>query len=97
MMSHKQTSRHWPEAETPPPLDQKYTPSPASSWRGWSLWLRALGVVVPALGGFTILCLTISDVNFQGWGLFVAFLLGTVGALLFRSWGAILVVPLALT
>lgn len=63
-------------------------------------WLKPLmrvsGVVVPLLGGFAILCLTISNIDFQGWGLLlVACLLGVAGALLFRSWWAQLVVPLA--
>lgn len=52
MISQKQKNIHWTEEETRPPLGQKQTSTPASSWQGWSLWLRILGVVVPLVGGF---------------------------------------------
>jgi hypothetical protein len=61
-------------------------------------WLKPLirvgGIIVSLLGGFAIVSLTISNVDFQG-VILVAFFLGGGCALLFRSWWAILVVPLA--
>jgi len=65
--------------------------------RSWMEPLLRVGAVVYALiGGFAIICLMQINMDFQGWGLLVAFLLGTACALLFRSWWAILAVPLAL-
>jgi len=61
-------------------------------------WLKPLmrvgGIVVPLIGGFAIMFLLISNPDLQ-WLMLVALLLGVVGALLFRSWWAILVVLLA--
>jgi len=72
-------------------------------------WLKppmrvVLGVVVPLIGGIAIACLFL--VTFQNdasysfgslGGYFGAFLLGLIGAVLLRSWWAILVVPITLT
>jgi hypothetical protein len=93
MISQQSNHRHWPEEETAPPLAQKQPSTPASSWRGWSRWLRVLGVVVPVVVG--LVCSFI-DLSFLlvVWFLF---LLGVVSAALFRSWWAVLVVPAALS
>lgn len=58
---------------------------------------RVLGVVLPLVGGFASIWVFVY-VLIDNWllGLFGALLLGAVGALLFRSWWAILIVPLAL-
>jgi hypothetical protein len=52
VLSQRQNNIHWPEEEKPPSLDQKQTVTSASSWRGWSLWLRILGGVVALGAGF---------------------------------------------
>jgi hypothetical protein len=54
MLSQKQNNMHWPEEETQPSLDQKLTATSDSSWRGWSLWLRVLGVVEALVGPFAL-------------------------------------------
>jgi hypothetical protein len=86
---------HWPEEETPPPLDQKHTATVASSWRGWSLWLRVLGVVVALVGPFALALLQTPDE--ASWYLFLLLvvLVGFVSAAILRSWWAILIIPVA--
>ena len=78
-------------------ISQKYNKkkksTPASSWRGWSLWLRVLGVVVPLV--VSLVCSFIDlSLLLVVW---LPFLLGVVSAALFRSWWAVLVVPTALS
>lgn len=90
MISQKPDNIRWPEEETPPPLKQKQTSIPASSWRTWSLWLRVLGVVVALVVGFALLTTPV----FLPLPVYL-FLVGVVSAGLLRSWGAILVVPVA--
>ena len=92
MISHEQNTIRRPEEETAPPLDQKQTSTPASSWRGWSLWLRVLGVVVPLVGGFA-LAFPINIPVIQGVYLLMPLLVGVVSAGLLRSWWAMLIVP----
>ena len=79
------------------PVVERQVPAGGEKKRTWlKPLMRVSGVVVSLLGGFAILCLMIGNLDFQGWGpLLVACLLGVVGALLFRSWWAQLVVPLA--
>ncbi len=78
------------------PAVERQVPAGSEKKRTWlKPLMRVSGVVVSLLGGFAILCLMIGNLDFQGWGLLVACLLGVVGALLFRSWWAQLVVPLA--
>ncbi len=100
MISQKQNNFHWPEVETPPSPYQKQTAPAASSWRGWSLWLRILGAVVALVGPFTwaLLFLTV----FQSLGLQVLqdllavpilLVVGIVSAGLIRSWWSLLIVP----
>ncbi len=81
------------------PAVKQQVPTEGEKKRTWlKPLMRGVGVVVPLLGGFTILCLTISNITFLGWGLvLVACLLGVAGAVLFRSWWAQLFVPLAFT
>ena len=92
MISHEQNNIRQPEEETAPPLDQKQTSTPASSWRSWSLWLRVLGVVVPLVAGFALAFPT--DIPL-GLYLLLPILVGVVSAGLFRSWWAMLIVPVA--
>ncbi len=92
MISHEQNNIRWPEEEAAPPPDQKHTATSASSWRGWSFWLRVLGVVVPLVGGFA-LAFPI-DIPL-GMYLLVPVLVGVVSAGLLRSWWAMLIVPVA--
>ncbi len=92
MISHEQNNICWPEEETEPPLDQKQLSTPAFSWRGWSPWLRVLGVVVPLVVGFA-LAFPI-DIPL-GVYLLVPVLVGVVSAGLLRSWWAMLIVPVA--
>lgn len=90
MISQKQNNIRWTEEETVPPLDQKPPATPASSWRGWSLWLRVLGVIVPMVASFAC---SFIDLSLLTMG--IPFLLGVVSAGLLRSWWAILIVPVA--
>jgi hypothetical protein len=96
MISQKQNNIHWPEEETLPPLDQKPTSTPASSWQGWSLWLRVLGVVVPLVGGFFRAFPIPGDIPLLAI-FFLPVLIGVVSAGLFRSWWAMLLIPVAYT
>jgi hypothetical protein len=79
------------------PAVEQQVPAGGEKKRTWlKPLMRGVGVVVPLLGGFAILSFTISNIDFLGWGLLlVACLLGVAGALLFRSWWAQLVIPLA--
>jgi hypothetical protein len=100
MISHEQNNIRWPEEETPPPLAQKHTSTPASSWRGWSLWLRVLGIVVPLVAGFALFAFPIDERLFPfmhgiGVYLLMTLLVGVLSAGLLRSWWAILIVPVA--
>jgi hypothetical protein len=94
MISQKQNNMHWPEEETPPPLEQKHTATATSSWRGWSLWLRVLGVVVPLVAGFALAFPINIPLNVYLLML-VPLLVGVVSAGLLRSWWAMLFVPVA--
>jgi len=96
MISQEQNNIRWPEEETPPPLKQKQTSTPASSWRSWSFWLRVLGVVVPLVGGFALMFLQSPDEASWNVFLLLVVLVGVVSAALLRSWWAILIVPVAL-
>jgi hypothetical protein len=93
MPSQTSSNEHWPEEETSPPLAQKKQSTPASTWRGWSLWLRVLGVVVPVV--VSLVCSFIDlSLLLVAW---LPFLLGVVSAALYRSWWAVLIVPTALS
>jgi hypothetical protein len=94
MISHEQNNIHEPEEKAALPLDQKQTTTPASLWRGWSLWLRVLGVVVPLVGGFA-LAFPINIPVIEGLYLLMPLLVGVVSAGLLRSWWAMLIVPVA--
>lgn len=101
MISQEQNTLRWPEEETPPPLDHKQPSTPASSWRGWSLWLRVLGVVVPFVASFARF-FPIDERLFPlmhgiGVYLLVPLLVGVVSGGLLRSKWAVLVVPAALS
>jgi hypothetical protein len=79
------------------PFEEQKISAAGKKKRSWIEPLLRVGAVVYALiGGFAIVCLMSINIDSQGWGLFVAFLLGTACALLFRSWWAILAIPLAL-
>ena len=88
MLTQQQNTLHSPEEETAPPLDQMQPSAPTSSWRGWSLWLRVVGVVVSLVCG-----LAIGAILSNGWALLIFFLVGMVSAYLLRSWWAMLIVP----
>ena len=93
MLPQKSNNMHWAEEETSPPLAQKKKSTPASSWRGWSRWLRVLGVVVPLVVSFVCPFIDLSLLLV----VWIPFLLGVVSAALLRSWWAVLVVPTALS
>ena len=78
-----------------PAEEKQVLPASENKWLWMELLLRVGAVVYALIGGFAIVCLMSINMDFQGWGLFVAFLLGTACALLFRSWWAILAIPLA--
>ncbi len=88
MISQQQNNFNWPEEETPP-LDQAQAAPAASSWRGWSLWLRILGLVVVLLGQFAM-PLVFQDFSL---GASLMILVGVVSAGLIRSWWSLLIVP----
>jgi hypothetical protein len=85
----------WHEEETAPPLDQKQESTSASSWRGWSLWLRVLGVVVAFVGGIASFLPIPIDVPIYVVLMAPPILFGMVSAGLLRSRWAILIVPVA--
>jgi hypothetical protein len=92
MLSQKQNNFHLPEEETPP-LEQEQTAPTASSWQGWSLWLRILGVVVALVGNVVLALLGTQD--FQSLSILLLVLVGVVSAGLIRSWWSLLIVPVA--
>ncbi len=99
MLSQQQNNIHWPEEEAPPALEQKQPVTFASSWGGWSFWLRILGGVV-ALGGpfvleFILPLMKLPDPD--AWNVYLLSLsvLGLVSAALLRSWWALLIVLVA--
>ena len=94
MLSQKQNNMHWPEQETPPPLEQKHTDTSASAWRGWNLWLRVLGVVVPLAAGFALFFPIAIPLNVYLFML-VPLVVGVASAGMLRSWWAMLIVPVA--
>ncbi len=77
MISQKQNNMHWPGEV---------------AWRGWSLWLRVLGVAVAFVGGFAF-----SFPNPLPLALVIVepIVLAIVSAGLLRSWWAMLIVPVA--
>jgi hypothetical protein len=93
MIPQQSKNRQWSEDETAPPLGQKQQSTPAASWRGWSLWLRVLGAVLPLVVGLVCSFVDLSLLLVM----WLPFLLGVVSAALFRSWWAVLVVPAALS
>ncbi len=98
MVSPEHVNEQKPEDKpAPDPAGEKQVLPASEHKRPWMEPLFRVGAVVYSLiGGFAIVCLMSINIDFQGWGFFVAFLLGTACALLFRSWWAILAVPLAL-
>ena len=83
MISQKPNNFHWPEEETPPSPTQEQTAPAASSWQGWSLWLRILGVVVAVGAGFGQF---FSNRLPLGVYFLVPVLVGVLSTGLFRSW-----------
>jgi hypothetical protein len=96
MIPQKQNDILWPEEEPAFPLDQKPPSTPAASWRGWSLWLWVLGVVLPLVGGFSRAFPIPGDLPLLAI-FFLPVVIGVVSAGLFRSWWAMLIVPVAYT
>lgn len=94
MISQEQNHIRWPEEERTSPLQQKQRSTPAFSWRSWSFWLYVLGAVVPLVGGFSRAFQI--DIPLEVY-LLVPILIGAVSASLFRSWWAMLIVPVAYT
>ena len=86
--------------------EDKHVPSSTEEKRGrvsegqhrpWmELLLRIVAVVLSLESGFAITCISLSNIDLRGWGFLVALLLGGICAFLFRSWWAVLAVPLAL-
>ena len=75
-------------------ISQEQTPSatPTSSWRGWDLGLRLLGVAVAVVGGVVLslpMAVPLAVV------LVLPLVVGVVSAALVRSWWALLIVPVA--
>ncbi len=93
MLSQKHNTFNWPEEETPPTPHQEQTAPAASSWQGWSLWLRILGVVVALVGNVVLALLGTQD--FQALSILLLVVVGGVSAGLIRSWWSLLIVPVA--
>ena len=93
MISQKHNNFHWTEEETSPTPNQEQTAPAASSWQGWSLWLRILGVVVALVGNVVLVLLGTQD--FQSLSILLLVLVGSVSAGLIRSWWSLLIVPVA--
>ncbi len=94
MISQKQKNIHRNEEGTLPSSSQEQTAPAVSSWRGWSLWLRVLGVVVALMGPFTWALLFLQV--FQSLNVLAALILllmEVVSAGLIRSWWSLLIVP----
>jgi hypothetical protein len=91
MISQQHNTFHWPEEETPPSPNQEQTAPTPSSWQGWSLWLRVLGVIVALMGLFAEDLLYSQD--FSSLGAVLVLLVGGVSAGLIRSWWSLLIVP----
>ncbi len=96
MISQQQNNIRESEEETSPPHEQKQPPAPTSSWRGWSLWLRVLGVIVALVGGLATVFImnTLINVPLEE-VLLPPILVGFVSASLLRSWWALLIIPVA--
>jgi hypothetical protein len=69
MLSQQQNGIHGPEEETSPPLDQEHAATSTSPWKGWSPWLRVLGVVVELAAGVALAF--IANMPDWGWGLLI--------------------------
>ncbi len=95
MPSQQHNTFNWPEEEAPPSSTQEQTTPAAFSWRGWSLWLRIIGVIVALVASFAFMFLPIP--NAASWNLFLLLvvLVGVVSAALVRSWWSLLMVPVA--
>jgi hypothetical protein len=86
-----------PGNEYVPPSTEGKEPILDEHQRSWmEPLLRVAAVVLSLASGFAITCLSLSNIDLKGWGFLVALLLGGICASLFRSWWAILAVPLAL-
>lgn len=110
MVSPEHVDEQKPEdKQMPSSAEKKQAPIVVEKKRLWNTPLmRVLGVLVSLIGGIASLCLAIVGFSYPtpqyptlSGLVFVAFLLafivGVGGAMLFRSWWAILVVPIVLT
>ena len=91
MLSQKHNTFNWPEEETPSTPHPEQTVPASSSWQGWSLWLRILGVVVALVGHLALAVMATQD--YQSLGALLVILVGVVSAGLIRSWWSLLIVP----
>ncbi len=94
MVSQKQNNFHLPEEETPRSPYQDQAAPAVSSWRGWSLWLRVLGVVVALMGPFTWALLFLHVLqSLDVLAALILLLVEVVSAGLIRSRWSLLIVP----
>jgi hypothetical protein len=73
------------QSEQIPPVEKKQWLMPEEEWHRTNILLLILGIEIPLLGGFWVW-------NNYPW-YYVMFLSVAIGALLLRSWWAILIVP----
>lgn len=73
------------QSEQMPPVEKKQWLMPEEEWQRTNILLVILGIEVPLIGGFWVW-------NNYPW-YYVMFLSVAIGALLLRSWWAMLVVP----
>lgn len=99
MVSPEQINDQKPEDEqAPSPAQEKQVPKAVENKRSWLKPLMRVAAIVLSLGGsFAIVWATFIFLpgDYGNWALLEGLLLGTVSAVLFRSWWAILVIPVA--
>jgi hypothetical protein len=85
------------DKQAPSPAKEKEEQPVVLAIRAWlTPLMRAVGAIVPLIGGFAWLWYMLEyQGDVQWWGLLGLFLLGAVCAVLFQFWWAMVVVPLA--
>ena len=99
MLSPEHVDKLKPEDKLAPSLAEEKEDLPEIvEIRAWlKPLMRAVGAILPLIGGFAWLWYMLEyQGDVQWWGLLALFLLGAVSAAFFRSWWAMLFVPLAL-
>jgi hypothetical protein len=99
MVSPEHIDNHKPEdQQAPSPGVPQQVPAVVEKKRTWlKLLMRGAALVLSLVGsfaGFWAFFMQPSNIG-EGWAILGAILLGTVSAILYRSWWALLVIPIA--